>query len=156
MKWLKYRTNHSYGSSRWEYKPLFVERVSKKLKNEIEGEESGDDAFLQNIADQHNWSEHWRGIDFSYIDTDEVPNNRIDNELDSTERSVGYLEKKIIEKRQQVEILKKLIDKGQRLDPDEEERKRRDKQYQDSLEEMRKKQQAEIDKEIEESEGQGI
>jgi len=66
--WYKYRTMWSYGHAAWEY--TYMEPKRRK-------------DFIEQIHGEHNWSEHYRGVEVKKIQRppDEILRQKIDQKV---------------------------------------------------------------------------
>lgn len=58
MWWVKYRVKSSASKGEWQWKPLYMETASRPEAR------AAAVMALESIGEMHNWSEHYRGIDF--------------------------------------------------------------------------------------------
>ena len=133
MKWLKMRTCHSSGLSKWMYIPLYVDKEDEKTKEWVQ-------ELIEQENDEHAWSEHYRRVEYEVINTRQVPNTKIESARRDIESSIEY-GKDLIEKGQKDLIeIGKLKGRGRKTDPDEIERAKRDKRFKAAMKENRKRQ----------------
>lgn len=61
-KWVKYRTRHSSGPSRWDYREMPIWGDDTRLERQLE-------SFLRDLDYELNTdSEHWRGVEGLFED----------------------------------------------------------------------------------------
>ena len=96
MNWIKYRTKWAWGTDEWVYHPLFyIDQYDKEVL------ESYSEDFIEDIHQDHNYSDKYRGVDYEVID--KVPLDIIEEKI---KRTKGALENKKYE----LEILGKEIE----------------------------------------------
>jgi len=122
MKWLKMRTCSSSGYSRWEYKPLYVEKIDKNTNDWVQ-------QIIEAENDNHSWSEHFRGVEYFIINTKQVPNSVISETCVDIERSIEYAKESIVKSTDYLAKIRKLNGKGKKTDPDEIEAAKRKKKF---------------------------
>jgi hypothetical protein len=105
MKWLKIRKKSTSGSGRWEYIPLYTNRINKELKEKVED-------IVDEMDSDYNWSELHRGHEHSIVNTKSVPNTHIKQIFENKAEKIIRLEKEWKELSQEV-------GKGRKTDPDE-------------------------------------
>jgi len=74
MWWVKYRVKASYSKGQWQWKPLYVETASRREARAVAV------MAIEALGREHDWSEHYRGIDFSVHRT--APTNVVQTFLD--------------------------------------------------------------------------
>lgn len=63
MWWVKYRINSSASEGDWQWKPLYVETASRREARAVAV------MAIKDMGREHDWSEHYRGIDFKVLST---------------------------------------------------------------------------------------
>ncbi len=81
MPWLKYRVGTSANNGDWEWKYI------------ASTDQDWVDTYLAEIEEEHNWSEHFRGIEHEVLTT--APRKILDDEIDRTRNKVGWLKSKL-------------------------------------------------------------
>jgi len=95
---IKYRTNHSWGSTKWEYTDIEVDKYYKKKKDEKEVIQN----FVDEIDSHYDFSDKYRGCDVKIIKPTK-------NFLES---KIRYLECMIKEYKEIIKYYKKLLPKA--------------------------------------------
>jgi len=131
MKWLKMRTCHASGYSKWEYKALYVEKINKEIEKCVE-------EIVKARNDEYSWSDKYRGVEYFIINTRQVPNSKILKTCEDLERSIEYAKESIVEDTGYLIEIRNLEGKGRKTDPDEIERAKRDKRYKLAMEKIKK------------------
>jgi rubrerythrin len=139
MKWVKWRSGHSSGYSKWKYMPLYVDKATKDIEESVEYE-------MQEKAEEYSWSEHFRGIDWEIIDHKKVPNIKIEEIHKNLLDSVEDLKRSIKVKEENSILIKKLFGKGSKTDPDEIAYAKHRKKIDAQLKRLEKERQAEYEK----------
>lgn len=121
MKWIKRRSKWAWGCSKWEYVPLYVNKVKEE-----EMEELGR-TYIQPEADNHSFSDKFRGIDWYIINTRQVPNSKILECGQNLLNSIKWEKDEIIKDTKHFSEIEMLQGKGRKTDPDEVERLKREK-----------------------------
>ena len=104
MKWLKMRNKWSYGYNKWEYIPLFENEMTEKKEDFVK-------YLVVNENNQHSFSDKYRGVEYMIIDSNDVPDEAIQKKLNSLENNLYYTLLEIKGLKENIKILKKLIDK---------------------------------------------
>jgi len=132
MRWVKYRHTFSYGCDDWTYEPLYLDRLTKEHRKEISYE-------MELRKETYEYSEHYRGIEWFFLSTRQVPNAHIKKAHAAAKRSITNHILSAQRARINSKRLKPLVDTGRKTCPDDLKRKKRDKQFAEAHERRLKK-----------------
>jgi hypothetical protein len=124
MKWLKFRETWAWGCSEWKYRPLYLSRIPKEDRVEIKEE-------MNDLADEYNYSDKFRGIEWKIINTKQVPNKHIAATYEGIKRRIHHYKEAIKDMKKSLPLIDALKDKGRKTCPDE--------LYRAKIERLRKK-----------------
>ena len=120
MKWLKWRNCFAHGCDRWSYRPLFVDKINDDFKEQVE-------ESIEEMAREYSWSDKYRGIEYFFINTRQVPNSHIEKKIEDMNRDIDYHKMAIESLESKIPKVEAQIGKGRKTDPDEIERAKRKK-----------------------------
>jgi len=139
MKWLKTRAMWAHGYNDWKYKPLYVNKATKAVKNFVV-------ALVEQLAEENEWSEKFRRIEWEIINTKQVPNKHIKSATADLKSKIVNYRIWINQSKGKLIALKALKAKGRKTCPDEIKHKKRRKAMDESLAKSRAKAEARNDK----------
>lgn len=122
MKWIKYRRKFASGPNDWIYEPI------ENIEN---WDEEGIEEFIESLHDEYSWSDKYRGVDFDIVESSEVPKIKISKTIKSYKDRIDYYKRETKNLKNMVKLLNEEIDKGSDIDPDEEERKERQRKFEE-------------------------
>lgn len=112
MKWLKYREMWAWGYTKWIYRPLYIDRVTKDISGSIKEE-------MEELGREHQWSDKFRCVEWGIINTKQVPNKHIEAAYESMKTSISGYRDAVKRLKEKLPLIDKLKGKGRKTCPDE-------------------------------------
>ena len=112
MKWLRYRVHWAGGTHDWEYIPLCVNKLDEETKGRVQEK-------IEDVNDNHSWSDKYRRVEYEIINTRQVPNGRIERSHQHIIWGIEGARERIERLEKELAAVEKEMGKGRKTDPDE-------------------------------------
>lgn len=120
MKWLRYKVHWAWGTTDWEYVPLYTNKLDEETKEFVKNK-------VKDVNDNHSWSDKYRRVEYEVINSRQVPNAKIEKAYQDLAEQIAYWTEAAENGRDQLFLLEKLKGAGRKTDPDEIEKAKRKK-----------------------------